>query len=160
MKRNKGFTLIELLAVLVIIAIIALIITPIVTGVIKDSRIKASENAMTGLVKAVEVYYGKRMMQNDGRFNGTGGVVIQFATDYKAENFTQSGTTYTYNATSNLSGVINGSDTNIVEYKGATVQSGILAVDRDGIITTLKPVVINNYYCTNVPSVSCSETAS
>ena len=37
-KRLKGFTLIELLAVIVILAIIALIATPIILGIINDSK--------------------------------------------------------------------------------------------------------------------------
>ena len=36
--KNKGFTLIELLAVIVILAIIALIATPIIIGIINDSK--------------------------------------------------------------------------------------------------------------------------
>ena len=41
--KNKGFTLIELLAVIVILAIIALIATPIILGIINDSK-KQSED--------------------------------------------------------------------------------------------------------------------
>ena len=36
--KKKGFTLIELLAVIVILAIIALIATPIILGIIDDTR--------------------------------------------------------------------------------------------------------------------------
>ena len=36
--RKRGFTLIELLAVIVILAIIAVIATPIITGIIEDSK--------------------------------------------------------------------------------------------------------------------------
>ena len=36
--KKKGFTLIELLAVIVILAIIAVIATPIITGIIEDSK--------------------------------------------------------------------------------------------------------------------------
>lgn len=54
MRGNKGFTLIELLAVLVILAIIALITTPIILGVINDSRESAAEDKTWAYVDAVE----------------------------------------------------------------------------------------------------------
>ena len=56
MKQNqKGFTLIELLAVIVILAIIALIATPIILGVVNDSRMKAAEDSAYGVVKSVQL---------------------------------------------------------------------------------------------------------
>ena len=45
MKRN-GFTLIELLAVIVLLAIIALIATPIILGIINDSREESNERSV------------------------------------------------------------------------------------------------------------------
>ena len=38
MKRGKGFTLIELLAIIVMLAVIALITTPIILGIIDDTK--------------------------------------------------------------------------------------------------------------------------
>ena len=43
--KNKGFTLIELLAVIVILAIIALIATPIILGIINDSKKQSGERS-------------------------------------------------------------------------------------------------------------------
>ena len=43
---NKGFTLIELLAVIVILAIIALIATPIIMGIINDSKDSAKQRSL------------------------------------------------------------------------------------------------------------------
>lgn len=174
MKKNKGFTLIELLAVLVIIAIIALIITPIVTGVIKDSRIKASENAMTGLLKSIEVYYGKRMMKNDGKLNEYKGILIEFgkAADKTTTTWTLTPATANYTSIDlgalnnelifdNTKGdIVDGNNTTILEYKGTTVDGGKIIVDRNGVQTTVVPIKINNYYCTNKPNVKCAETAA
>ena len=42
---KKGFTLIELLAVIVILAIIALIATPIIMGIINDSKKESIKNS-------------------------------------------------------------------------------------------------------------------
>ena len=52
--RNKGFTLIELLAVIVILAIIALIATPIILGIIKDTKKEADQRSVEMYEKAVE----------------------------------------------------------------------------------------------------------
>lgn len=53
MKKN-GFTLIELLAVIVILAIIALIATPIILGIINDSREKSDERSVELYASAVK----------------------------------------------------------------------------------------------------------
>jgi len=55
--RNKGFTLIELLAVIVILAIIALIATPIVLGIINDSKESANRISAQYMIDAVEKAY-------------------------------------------------------------------------------------------------------
>ena len=44
--KQKGFTLVELLAVIVILAIIALIATPIILGIIKDTKEKANQRSL------------------------------------------------------------------------------------------------------------------
>lgn len=48
-KNIKGFTLIELLAVIVILAVVALIASPIILGIVEDSRVSAN-------VRSVERY--------------------------------------------------------------------------------------------------------
>lgn len=55
--KNKGFTLIELLAVIVILAIIALIATPIVLGIIEDSRNSAKLNSAQFILDGVQTAY-------------------------------------------------------------------------------------------------------
>ena len=52
--RNKGFTLIELLAVIVILAIIALIATPIILGIIKDTKKESNDRSVEMYAKAVK----------------------------------------------------------------------------------------------------------
>lgn len=61
--NKKGFTLIELLAVIVILAVIALIATPIILGIINDSKIQADLRTVEGYAKAVE-YAGIKYMYN------------------------------------------------------------------------------------------------
>lgn len=55
MKMNKsGFTLIELLAVIVILAVIALIASPIILGIIEDSRESSRVRSVEQYAKAIE----------------------------------------------------------------------------------------------------------
>ena len=64
--RNKGFTLIELLAVIVILAIIALIATPIVLGIINDSRKSADRETAKLMVSNFELAYNSAYMAKGG----------------------------------------------------------------------------------------------
>ena len=54
MKDNKGFTLIELLAVIVILAIIALIATPVILGIIDDSKNSSYKRSIDMYASAVK----------------------------------------------------------------------------------------------------------
>jgi type IV pilus assembly protein PilA len=59
---KKGFTLIELLAVIVILAVIALIATPIILGIIDDTKKSAFKDSAYGISQAaknafVEIMY-------------------------------------------------------------------------------------------------------
>ena len=64
--KSKGFTLIELLAVIVILAIIALIATPIVLGIIEDSKNNANRISAGYMVDAVEKAYSMAYTKNMG----------------------------------------------------------------------------------------------
>lgn len=71
MKKNKmnGFTLIELLTVIVILAIIALIATPIVLGIINDTKENAVLRSADNYLGAVEQAVMKKNMESGGSFN-------------------------------------------------------------------------------------------
>ena len=47
---KKGFTLIELLVAIILLAIVALIATPIILGIIKDTKENAFKESITGIV--------------------------------------------------------------------------------------------------------------
>lgn len=64
--KSKGFTLIELLAVIVILAIIALIATPIVLGIIEDSRESANRLSSGFIVDTVENAWSIAFTKNNG----------------------------------------------------------------------------------------------
>ncbi len=54
--NNKGFTLVEVLAVIVILSIIGAIMTPSVTNIIKQNKVKSCENLKKSIVSACRVY--------------------------------------------------------------------------------------------------------
>ena len=64
--NNKGFTLIELLAVIVILAIIALIATPIILGIISDSRKSAIDRTAELIGSEAQLAFNSYMMANNG----------------------------------------------------------------------------------------------
>jgi len=74
MKR-KGFTLIELLAVIVILAIIAVIATPIIVGIIEDSRKAAFERSVEGILHATDLDFGTQEVLLDEPYTITNGVI-------------------------------------------------------------------------------------
>ena len=83
--ENKGFTLIELLAVIVILAIIALIATPIVLGIIEDSRENTNRVSAQYIVDAVEKSYSIAYTKKQG--------TVPTITDIRNE-FSMSGATW------------------------------------------------------------------
>jgi len=72
MKR-KGFTLIELLAVIVILAIIAVIATPIIVGIIEDSRKAAFERSVEGIIHATDLDYSMQEVLSNDTYTITNG---------------------------------------------------------------------------------------
>ena len=67
--RNKGFTLIELLAVIVILAIIALIATPIILGIIKDSKEESNKRSAELYIDAVELAVARKNLNGEFKSN-------------------------------------------------------------------------------------------
>ena len=63
---KKGFTLIELLAVIVILAILALIVSPIISGVISNTKKASAQRSIEGYIKAIELAEVKYQYKNGG----------------------------------------------------------------------------------------------
>lgn len=122
MRGNKGFTLIELLAVLVILAIIALITTPIILGVIEDSRQKGAEDKAWGVIDAIKLAYTEDQTGNDPQY--------VFDSEIK---FTSAGATV-------------GSAP--VRASGQMPESGTATIDENGTII-VKDLVFDQYHCTS-----------
>lgn len=64
MKR-KGFTLVEVLAVIIVLGILALIVSPIVGGVIRQSREKSYDQQLSEIYDAAEIYLMENGMTID-----------------------------------------------------------------------------------------------
>lgn len=65
MKGNKGFTLVELLAIIVILGIIAVITTPVILGVIDDTRKDAAADKAWGTIDAIKLAYAQEQVKNN-----------------------------------------------------------------------------------------------
>ena len=91
MKR-KGFTLVELLAVIVILAIISIITIPMIGNVIEESKKKALEQSVNGLVEAARYY----SIDNDGTY--------EFLFDENKKGETINGKKLSYNGSINAEG--------------------------------------------------------
>ena len=75
MKKRNGFTLIELLAVIVILAIIAVIATPIIVGIIEDSRKAAFERSVEGIIHATDIDFGTQEVLSNEPYTISNGVL-------------------------------------------------------------------------------------
>jgi len=73
--KKKGFTLIELLAVIVILAIIAVIATPIIVGIIEDSRKAAFERSVEGILHATDIDFGTQEVLSNNSYTISNGVL-------------------------------------------------------------------------------------
>ena len=65
-RELNGFTLIELLAVIVILAILALIVSPIISGVISNTKKASAQRSIEGYIKAIELAEVKYQYKNGG----------------------------------------------------------------------------------------------
>ena len=90
--KNKGFTLVELLAVIVILAIISIITIPMIGNVIEESKKKALEQSVNGLVEAARYY----SIDNDGTY--------EFLFDENKKGETINGKKLSYNGSINAEG--------------------------------------------------------
>ena len=68
---NKAFTLIELLSVIVILAVIALIATPIILGIIKDTKKEADKRSVEMYYKALENAIAQQQLDGSKLITGT-----------------------------------------------------------------------------------------
>ena len=73
--KKKGFTLIELLAVIVILAIIAVIATPIILGIVENTRKEAFQRSVELVVKATDLNVNNKIYETNYTYTLTNGVI-------------------------------------------------------------------------------------
>ena len=152
-NKFKGFTLIELLAVIVILAIIALIASPIVIGVIEDSRMEAAERGAEAYIESVKNYSITNIFDNEnakldgeytvaaGKLNGSG--VTNKAMDISGALPTTGKLVYDDNTLTSGYLVING-------YK-VTIENGkVTKSEKDNSVNDTTPPVITYKSLTNL----------
>ena len=62
--KNKGFTLIELLGVIIILALVAVITTPVITGIIEDSKKETVKRSVENISSAAQIYIANEELAN------------------------------------------------------------------------------------------------
>jgi len=120
--KNKGFTLVEVLAVIILLGLIAAIIIPNYNKSIENSKKKAFEESLNGLVRTIENY----VANNSNGSNYTSTYTSISSVDLQADNLNQikSGEFIISNGTIVLRNVYNGrycgngSKSNFVIVKG------------------------------------------
>ena len=73
--KKKGFTLIELLAVIVILAIIAVIATPIILGIVENTRKEAFQRSVELVEKATSLNVNNKTYETNYTYTLTDGVI-------------------------------------------------------------------------------------
>ncbi len=84
--KNKGFTLIELLAVIVILVIIAVIATPIITGIIEDSKKESFKRSAEGVVEATKFDIADKMTDSGYTYTLSDGKIVNLNENVKISN--------------------------------------------------------------------------
>ena len=84
--QNKGFTLIELLAVIVILAIIAVIATPIITGIIEDSKKESFKRSVEEVVEVIKFDMAEKLTDSGYTYTLSDGKIANLNEDVKISN--------------------------------------------------------------------------
>ena len=87
-NKKKGFTLIELLAVIVILTIIAVITTPIITGIIDNSKKASFERSVEGIVNGTETDVALKLNDNGYIYTIENGIIDNLDENIKVSNIT------------------------------------------------------------------------
>ncbi len=121
MKTNtKGFTLIELLAVIVILAVIALIASPIILGIINNSRESSMARSVENYASAVKNAYTSLMSKP-----GYMGEDIEIVKDESGKWVAK---------TRPLEGSNKAAQTEDIKYSGSDVTCESIVYEEDGYI--------------------------
>ncbi len=135
--KEDGFSLVELLAVIVILTVISLIATPLILGIMEDSKKSAFTSSIEGVKKAIEDDYSKRDFDVTSKYSYENGQLFLV----EGETRTSIPITGSINGSSKGVGSITATGTVRVAiysdsycgYTGTSDQSGVVVIPSDEI---------------------------
>ena len=143
-RQNKGFTLIELLAVIVILAIIAVIATPIITGIIEDSKKESFKRSVEGVVEATKFDITDKLTDNGYTYTLSDGKIANLNENVKISNSKGMNGSIKYNKDGEVSyAIYNDKWCVIKEGNDVTLSNNI---DKCVIVNPYKEEILNGAY--------------
>ena len=143
-RQNKGFTLIELLAVIVILAIIAVIATPIITGIIEDSKKESFKRSAEGVVEATKFDIADKMTDSGYTYTLSDGKIVNLNENVKISNSKGMNGSIKYNKDGEVSyAIYNDKWCVIKEGNDVTLSNNI---DKCVLVNTYKEEILNGAY--------------
>ena len=143
-RQNKGFTLIELLAVIVILAIIAVIATPIITGIIEDSKKESFKRSAEGVVEATKFDIADKMTDSGYTYTLSDGKIVNLNENVKISNSKGMNGSIKYNKDGEVSyAIYNDKWCVIKEGNDVTLSNNI---DKCVLVNTYKEEILNGTY--------------
>mgnify|MGYP002571886661 FL=1 len=142
--KSKGFTLIELLAVIVILAIIAVIATPIITGIIEDSKKESFKRSAEGVVEATKFDIADKMTDSGYTYTLSDGKIVNLNENVKISNSKGMNGSIKYNKDGEVSyAIYNDKWCVIKEGNDVTLSNNI---DKCVIVNPYKEEILNGTY--------------
>ena len=142
--KSKGFTLIELLAVIVILAIIAVIATPIITGIIEDTKKESFKRSAEGVVEATKFDIADKMTDSGYTYTLSDGKIINLNENVKISNSKGMNGSIKYNKDGEVSyAIYNDKWCVIKEGNDVTLSNNI---DKCVIVNPYKEEILNGAY--------------
>ena len=143
-NKKKGFTLIELLAVIVILAIIAVIATPIITGIIEDSKKESFKRSAEGVVEATKFDIADKMTDSGYTYTLSDGKIVNLNENVKISNSKGMNGSIKYNKDGEVSyAIYNDKWCVIKEGNDVTLSNNI---DKCVIVNPYKEEILNGTY--------------
>ena len=143
-RQNKGFTLIELLAVIVILAIIAVIATPIITGIIEDSKKESFKRSAEGVVEATKFDIADKMTDSGYTYTLSDGKIANLNENVKISNSKGMNGSIKYNKDGEVSYAIYNDKWCVIK-KGTDVTLSN-NIDKCVIVNPYKEEILNGTY--------------
>ena len=142
--KSKGFTLIELLAVIVILAIIAVIATPIITGIIEDSKKESFKRSAEGVVEATKFDIADKMTDSGYTYTLSDGKIVNLNENVKISNSKGMNGSIKYNKDGEVSYAIYNDKWCVIK-KGKDISLSN-DIDKCSLDNTYKEEILNGTY--------------